>query len=144
MNDSTVPPETMKEVRIEPPDAAAGLLEVVDRLTTISTDPTQRGTTAATVAELVAEGLELLAVGLGELERRQALLELAGSELARRTENFQPAGGGSTTVFGIPVVLAEGVDDVRVRDEIAKLPTVGAAEAIELLEGRGILRKTGR
>lgn len=57
------------------------------------------------------------------LEARLSTLELAMTETNRRiTPADERLPEATKTIFTIPVVLAEGVDDERIRDEIAKLP----------------------
>lgn len=86
------------------------------------------------LAELVADELE-------RIGDRFVLLELAVSELNRRTAQPPATDEVPRTVFGIYVELADDVDDDRVRRELALLPRGLEAEAAVLeLEKLGILR----
>lgn len=68
--------------------------------------------------------------------------ELAIAELARR---IPPEEAHPKTVFGVEVVLEEGVTDEDVRKYVAELPpALRSAEVLDRLEKSGLLRRVKR
>lgn len=126
----------------------------VARLGEIATrnEGTDVGDLALELASYIAEeehvepGPEPL--GLAELEQRIdarfVTHELAITELYRRLGPDAPAGPEpEATVFGVPVVLADGVTPEQIREAIAELPAgLDQDVVLSTLEERSLLTRT--
>lgn len=78
-----------------------------------------------------------------KVDARFVVHELAIAELYRRI-GPDPADEAEATVFGIPVVLAEGVDAEKIRQHVAALERgLEPDQAVARLEERGLLRRVG-
>lgn len=77
------------------------------------------------------------------LEARLSTLELALTETNKRiTPADERLPEATKTIFTIPVVLAEGVDDERIREEIAKLPVgLDGPQVVDELVKLGIVER---
>lgn len=77
------------------------------------------------------------------LEARVKALELALAEVSRRLPKADEK--ATQTVFGIPVVLAPGVDGDAVRSAVDDLPRgLSSKAAVERLEVAGLVRMVKR
>lgn len=97
-------------------------------------------------APTIGHRIDVIASALSALEEsvsnRLDGIELAIAELNRRTQPAQET-EVPTTVFGIYVELADGVDNDRVRKEIALLPRgLDAESTVQELEKLGLLHRT--
>lgn len=93
------------------------------------------------VAELLARALPSIASIVEERGNRLRVLERAVAGAVTRPD---PEIDTVTTVFGIPVTLAPGVDADRVRSAVDELrPGLAASAAVEVLECDGLLARVG-
>lgn len=117
----------------------------IERLGTIAnriesiTDDTDAQEIGALVLQSIGEIALELASTVTETDARFTTHELATAELARRLPAVEE---NVKTVFGVPVVLAEGVDAKQVNQAVASLPVgLRGSEVVDRLEKDGILRR---
>lgn len=100
------------------------------------TDPTEIG---ALVLQSIGELALELAATVTETDACFSVHELAVAELARR---LPAAEENVKTVFGVAVVLAEGVDVKQINQAVAMLPVgLRGSEVVDRLEKAGLLRR---